>query len=98
VDVNGLKSALGMSGGNSMGGILETAIGETPAEAAARLEEAKKGANDLTGLVRKKEKKETNDTAAPVVSVNTNGKRKAEEDPEDEVEETKKAKVEDVAE
>ena len=88
-----------MSGGNSMGGILETTIGETPIEAAARLEEAKKGANDLTGLVRKKEKKEeANGAEIPAVSAGTNGKRKVEDDLEGEVEVSKKARVEDVAE
>jgi HAT1-interacting factor 1 len=98
VDIEGLKSALGMSGGNSMGGILETTIGETPAEAAARVEEAKKGANDLTGLVRKKDKRDTNDSGTPEVTVNANGKRKAGEDPDEDSETSKKAKVEDVAE
>jgi hypothetical protein len=38
------------------GSALGTAIGESPAEAASRIEEAKKNANDLTGLVRHKKK------------------------------------------
>lgn len=63
-------------------------MGESPAEAAARIEEAKKTATDLTGLIRKKAKPEV---LAPASTNGTNGKRKA----EDEAEETdsKKAKV-----
>jgi HAT1-interacting factor 1 len=80
-----------------MGGILGTTLGESPAEAQARIEEAKKTAKDLTGLVRRKAKaSETaegstngaNGTAA-------NGKRKA-DDLEEDGESSKKAKVEDV--
>ncbi|EHL03494.1 putative NASP-related protein sim3 [Glarea lozoyensis 74030] len=97
VDVDGLKSALGMSGGNSMGGILGATIGESPSEAAARIEEAKKGANDLSSLVRKKDKKDTVEDDATEV-MNTNGKRKAEDEPEEDSESSKKAKVEDAAE
>jgi HAT1-interacting factor 1 len=41
-----------------MGGVLGTALGESPADAAARVEEAKKTATDLTGLVRRKAKPE----------------------------------------
>lgn len=77
-----------MGGGNSLGGVLGSAIGETPEEAAARIEEAKKGANDLTGLVRRKVKTETEEP------INGNGKRKAEEGAEDGGD-AKKAKVED---
>ena len=59
------------------GGVLGGAIGESAAESAKRLEEAKKGANDLTSMVRKKkpaavEKKEGKAESA-------NGKRKADD-------------------
>jgi len=85
-----------MGGGNSMGGVLGTTLGETPEQAAARIEEAKKGANDLTGLVRRKEKKSAEPTPEPTNG--TNGKRKAEEEPADEGDNAKKAKVEDAPE
>jgi HAT1-interacting factor 1 len=72
-----------------MSGILGANLGESPAEAQARIEEAKKGATDLTGLVRRKRAPKTE--AAEAAS---NGKRKAEDDTDGA--ETKKAKVEDV--
>ncbi|KAF7556097.1 hypothetical protein G7046_g6387 [Stylonectria norvegica] len=71
---------------NPFGGILGAALGESAAEKEARVEEAKKTATDLTGLVRKKNK-----DATPV-EAETNGKRKA-EDATEEVD-AKKAKVE----
>ncbi len=83
-----------------MGGILGATLGESPAEAQARIEEAKKTAKDLTGLVRRKAKApeaaegsthNTNGTA-------TNGKRKAEDLEEEDAENSKKAKVEDAVE
>jgi HAT1-interacting factor 1 len=70
-----------------MGGVLGTALGESPADAAARVEEAKKTATDLTGLVRKKVKSE----ATPEPAASTNGKRKADDDTENS--DAKKAKV-----
>ena len=83
-----------------MGGILGATLGESPAEAQARIEEAKKTAKDLTGLVRRKAKApetaegSTNGTNGTA----TNSKRKAEELEEDYEEGSKKAKVEDAAE
>jgi HAT1-interacting factor 1 len=78
-----------------MGGILGATLGESPAEAQARIEEAKKTAKDLTGLVRRKAKgPETAEGSAN----GTNGKRKAEDLEEEEVEGSKKARVEDAAE
>jgi HAT1-interacting factor 1 len=83
-----------------VGGILGASLGESPAEAQARIEEAKKGAKDLTGLVRRKAKAaetaegSTNGTD----SAATNGKRKAEDLEEDDGESSKKAKVEDAVE
>ncbi|CZR60466.1 related to histone H1-binding protein [Phialocephala subalpina] len=86
-----VKELLGGPAGSESGGILGATLGESPAEQAARIEEAKKTATDLTGLVRKKEKKPDAATPEPVPS--TNGKRKAEDDGEES--DNKKAKVED---
>jgi HAT1-interacting factor 1 len=84
------------SGGNPLGGLLGASLGESPAEAAARIEEAKKTATDLTGLVRHKKKPKDCETNAPEPSASTNdtnGKRKADDDAEDN-DNAKKAKVE----
>ncbi|KAI1850757.1 hypothetical protein JX266_004039 [Neoarthrinium moseri] len=85
VDVEGVLGAE-----NPMTGILGAALGESPAQAQARIEEAKKGATDLSGFVRKKEKK-----AEPSPGPETNGKRKAEDAVEGE--DPKKAKTEEAA-
>ena len=77
----------------AVGGILGTQLGETPAEATARIEEAKKGATDLTGLVKRKKAKPT-DVATPEPTNGTDGKRKAEDDAED-GDHAKKAKLDD---
>jgi HAT1-interacting factor 1 len=71
----------------SAAGVMAAALGESPEEAARRIEAATKGATDLTSMVRKKEKK----TEAAGAAGATNGKRKAEDDAEAE---GKKAKVE----
>ncbi|TAQ89395.1 hypothetical protein B7494_g2288 [Chlorociboria aeruginascens] len=96
-----VKSALyGPSSGDTpMGGILASTIGESPADAAARIEEATKNATDLSGLVRRKKAiKSAEQDASPLVTTNgTNGKRKAEDDPE-ESDGAKKTKVEDATE
>jgi HAT1-interacting factor 1 len=84
MDVEGVLGA-----DNPMSGILGAALGESPAQAQARIDEAKKGAKDLSGLVRKKEKK-----PEPEPEPETNGKRKA-DDPAEGTDEAKKAKVED---
>lgn len=81
-----------------MGGLFGAAGGESAAQTEARIEEAKKTANDLTGLVRKKKAKDEPQQAAPAEAANngkeTNGKRKAEESIENEAEiGSKKAKV-----
>jgi len=73
---------------NPLGGILGAALGETSADAKARIDEAKKTANDLTNLVRKKKPKEEAPTEG-------NGKRKAEDEAEDEA--AKRAKTEEPA-
>jgi HAT1-interacting factor 1 len=83
------------SSANPIGGILGATLGESPADAAARIEEAKKTATDLTGLVRRKAKPDAS-TPEPSASTNgTNGKRKAEDNAEEG--DVKKAKVEDEA-
>jgi hypothetical protein len=81
--------------GNPMGGILGTTLGESPEDAAARIEEAKKTATDLTGLVRRKAKPDAS-TPEPSATNGTNGKRKAEDEVEVESD-AKKAKVGDAA-
>ncbi|KAI1341364.1 histone H1-binding protein [Xylariaceae sp. FL0016] len=86
VDMN---EALGEE--NPISGILGKALGESSAEQAKRVEEAKKGATDLSGLVRKKAKEEPKPEAE-----DSNGKRKA-EDPAEGEEEAKKTKVEEPA-
>jgi HAT1-interacting factor 1 len=69
---------------NPTGGILGATLGESPAEAAARIEEAKKTATDLTGLIRRKKTKPDTATPEPTTSANeTNGKRKAEDNTEE---------------
>lgn len=83
-----------MAGVNPAGGILGATLGETPAEATARIEEAKKTATDLSGLIRKKAKPANVFTSTNGTN-GTNGKRKAEDDAEES--DSKKAKVEDVA-
>lgn len=81
---------------NPLNGILGAVLGETEAETKARVEEAKKTATDLTGLVRKKKAAPVEETAAPEAPAppaTSNGKRKAEDDePEDNA--AKKAKTE----
>jgi len=76
-----------------MGGILGAALGETPAQADARLSEAKKTATDLTGLVRKRAKPDEPVSSA-AANGNGNGKRKADDDDAAESD-SKKARVED---
>lgn len=85
VDMN---AALGQE--NPLTGLLGQALGESSFEQAARVEEAKKSAKDLSGLVRKRVKPEPQ--SEPEEN-NGNGKRKA-EDSTDAQEGSKKAKVE----
>ncbi|KAK7398450.1 hypothetical protein QQX98_012174 [Neonectria punicea] len=87
IDTKGLLGA----DANPLGGIFGAAVGQSASDTKARVEEAKKTATDVTGLVRKKNK-----DAAPAVAAvpesEANGKRKAEEPAEDSS--TKKTKVE----
>ena len=76
-------------GSNPLGGILGSLLGETAAQQKARIADATKGANDLTGMIRHKKKPE-----APAIAANaSNGatgratqqsKRKLDGDGEDE--------------
>ncbi|OBT74430.1 hypothetical protein VF21_06583 [Pseudogymnoascus sp. 05NY08] len=79
-----ISAALNGPPGSGSSGLIGSMLGETAAQTAQRVEEAKKGATDLSGMVRKKEKKE----------VNGNGKRSAEEAGEGNGEGGKKPKVE----
>ena len=82
-------------GSDPLRGILGSLLGESPAAQKARVEEASKAANDVSGLVRRK-KPAADEKGADVQSGGTgrDGKRKA--DALDEVEEAifeKKPKV-----
>ncbi|KKA26964.1 hypothetical protein TD95_004057 [Thielaviopsis punctulata] len=84
---------------NPLGGVLSEALGASAAETQARIDEAKKSARDLSGLVRKKEKPAANaapaeDTAAAKAA---GLKRKADESLGAEQEE-KRARTEEPAE
>jgi HAT1-interacting factor 1 len=77
-------------------GILGAALGESSSQTAARIEEAKKSANNISGLVRKKAKDETNGHDANGAA---SGKRKADDAAMEGVEKeegagSKKARVE----
>ncbi|CCE31735.1 uncharacterized protein CPUR_05590 [Claviceps purpurea 20.1] len=81
-----------------LGSILGGTLGESAADTQARVEEAKKTATDLTGLVRKKKPAATEEpsesaAAATDASTSTSGKRKAEEDASVTAESPKKSKV-----
>ncbi|GJC98238.1 histone H1-binding protein [Colletotrichum higginsianum] len=101
IDVN---AALG---GDGVGGILGAALGESAAQTQARVDEAKKTATDLTGLVRKKNKEEpkpveksVEEVKATEISANgeePNGTKRKAEEPAEEDESAKKAKVEEAA-
>lgn len=91
-----LQATLEAATGEAMQGILGSVLGESAAQTEARIEEAKKTATDLTGLVRKKKKDEPAAAVeAPANGTGSNGtKRKAEEPADEDV--SKKAKVEEV--
>src|SRR5690349_4065427 len=90
-----IKATLEAATGSAMQGILGSMLGESAAETQARVEEAKKTATDLSGLVRKKKK----DEDEPAATAESNGqasngtKRKADDEPAED-ESSKKAKVE----
>jgi HAT1-interacting factor 1 len=69
---------------DAIGGILAQVLGQSASEQKARIEEASKNANDLTGLVKKKPKAQPSNgitQSARGVSA-SNGKRKLEDDAE----------------
>lgn len=81
--MNGVTGPAGApDGSNPLGGILGSLLGESAAEQKTRIAEATKGANDLTGMVRKKPAKaEGVAAAAPAQTpVTSSGKRKLEDD------------------
>lgn len=87
-----LKATLENAAGGALQGIIGSALGETPAQTEARVEEAKKTATDLTGLVKKKKKAEPEVSDAQANGQESNGtKRKAEDVAEEES--AKKVKV-----
>jgi HAT1-interacting factor 1 len=62
-----------------MAGLLADMLGESPAQSKARIEEATKNANDISGLVKHKKKPKveaSNGAAAPEANASANGKRK----------------------
>ncbi|GAO15132.1 hypothetical protein UVI_02029680 [Ustilaginoidea virens] len=78
---------------NVLGGIFG-ALGASSADTLARVEEAKKTATDLTGLVRKKKPAGGDQTPTPgLAAPAANGKRKAGDDSPDAAESPKKPKV-----
>ena len=89
-----------IDGSNPLSGILGSILGESPVAQKARLEEASKGAKDLTNLIKRK--KPAEGEASKITGshgIQSNGKRKV--DFGDEVEEVgtgKKAKISEGAE
>jgi HAT1-interacting factor 1 len=82
---------------NPMAGLLADMLGESPAQSKARIEEATKNANDISGLVKHKKKPKveaSSGAAASQTNLATNGKRKLDESDAMETE-GKKAKHED---
>ena len=85
-----------LDGSNPLSGILGSILGESPAAQKARLEEASKGATDLTNLVKRKKPAESSGSKASETEVQTNGKRKVEFSEEvEEVGTGKRAKISD---
>jgi HAT1-interacting factor 1 len=80
-----------------MAGLLADMLGESPAQSKARIEEATKNANDISGLVKHKKKPKveaSNGAAGSGASAATNGKRRLDETAEVEAE-GKRPKLED---
>lgn len=89
VNVNG--GPAGAPAADALGGILGSILGESTAEQKARIAEATKGANDLTGLIKKKAPKPAPATSA----TNSTSKRKLEDTDGQNGTNGKKARVED---
>lgn len=83
-----------IDGATPLSGILGSILGESAAEQKARLEEATKGAHDLTNLVkRKKPAAEGRQEELQTTAANGNGKRKLEPvEDQDEAVDTKRRK------
>ena len=79
VSLSGIQGPAGAPGqdGDPLKGVLGAMLGESKAEQAKRIEEATKGANDLSGLVKHRKKPKPVDEA---VLVEGKGKRKVEDD------------------
>lgn len=96
VSINDPTGTGAIDGANPLSGILGSILGESPAAQKARIEEATKGAHDLTNLVkRKRPASDDRQDGVPSAAVNGGGKRTLEF--ADEVQEAgsmKKAKVE----
>ena len=92
------KPAVTMGGPGAddpMAGMLQQILGETSAEQKARIAEATKGANDLSGLVKKKKAKPAATGAgASATATTSNGKRKL--DDEEAAGDGKRAKTEEL--
>ena len=94
-----------MDGATPLNGILGAILGETASQQKQRLEEASKQAKDITGLVRKKEKKPAEETTgstqpangvSPGLEPKAGTKRKVEfADEAVELDSSKRARVED---
>lgn len=97
VSMNDPTSTGTLDGSNPLSGILGSLLGESAAAQKARIEEASKDANDLTGLVkRRKASNAPSPQPSADGSAKTNGKRKVDFDEQTvEVGTGKKAKLED---
>jgi HAT1-interacting factor 1 len=98
VSINAPTGIGAVDGANPFGGILGSILGESPEAQKERLDEAAKGANDLTNLVRRK-KPGHDDTGAWTneTSATSSGKRKLDAaDESEDLSRGKKAKSEGV--
>jgi len=100
VSLNGVTGPAGATdGSNPLGGLLGSILGESAAQQKKRIEDATKGANDLTGMVRKKKIEPASSSAAAPVAASVEGgqgKRKLDETTEAATN-GKRAKIEDGA-
>lgn len=79
VSINDPTGTGTLDGANPLSGILGSILGESPAAQKARIEEATKGAHDLTNLVkRKKPTSHDGQDTDKAITANGNGKRKVE--------------------
>lgn len=84
---------------DAMSGILAQVLGESTAEQKARIQEATKNANDLSGLVKKKKSKTTHGASASAISTSSaNGSSKRKLDDSVDEAEGKRAKTEELME